>query len=156
VGSLSTLALAIIFVITASTAVSAMYLDKIAPKISRKISPGPKSFLSLAFIINLITGLRGGSGGSLLSPFLRAMKLDTHKAIATSLFVTVFTGVAGTLVYWQTDKLIWLPALCVLAGSMVGAIIGSRFSLKTKSAHLQIGLAILVIGLAFTVLYKAL
>jgi len=156
VGSISTLTLAIIFVITSSTAVSAMYLDKIAPKISQKINPGPKGFLSLTFIINLITGLRGGSGGSLLSPFLRAMKLEIHKAIATSLFVTIFTAIAGTLVYWKTGNLIWLPALCVLASSMIGARIGSRFSLKTKSSHLQMGLAILVTGLAFTVLFKAL
>jgi hypothetical protein len=84
------------------------------------------------------------------------MKLEIHKAIATSLFVTIFTAIAGTLVYWKTGNLIWLPALCVLAGSMIGARIGSRFSLKTKGAHLQMGLAILVIGLAFTVLYKAL
>ena len=156
VGLISTLILAIIFVITASTAVSAMYLDRIAPRIYRKVNPTPRNFLLFSFILNLITGLRGGSGGSLFPPFLRVMKLDPHKAIATSVSVTIFTAIAGIMVYWKRGDIIWLPALFVLAGSMIGARTGSRFSLKTRGAYLEAGLAILVIGLAFITVYKAL
>jgi len=39
---------------------------------------------------------------------------------------------------------------------MVGARVGSKISLKTKSTWLEIGLAVLVIALAFSVIYKAL
>lgn len=41
VGSIPTLILAIIFVITATITVSGMYLDRIAPMISQKINPNP-------------------------------------------------------------------------------------------------------------------
>jgi uncharacterized membrane protein YfcA len=59
VGLISTLVLAIIFVITAILTVSGIYLDKIAPKISQKIHPNFKSFILFPFILNLITGMRG-------------------------------------------------------------------------------------------------
>jgi uncharacterized protein len=156
VGSMSPLTLAMIFVVTTFIAVSGMYLDKIAPRVSQKINPDPRGFLFLSFIINLITGLRGGSGGSLLSPFLKAMKLEIHKAIATSLFVTIFTAIAGILVYWKTGNFIWLPALCVLVGSMIGARVGSKLSLKAKPFWLEMGLSALIVILALLTVFKAL
>jgi hypothetical protein len=39
---------------------------------------------------------------------------------------------------------------------MIGARIGSKVSLKTKPVWLEIGLAVLMIALAFSVIYKAL
>jgi len=41
-------------------------------------------------------------------------------------------------------------------GSMTGARLGSKISLKTKTTWLEIGLAALIITLAFSVIYKAL
>jgi hypothetical protein len=84
------------------------------------------------------------------------MKLDIHRAIATSLFVTIFTAIAAVMVYWHRGNILWWPALCVLVGSMVGARVGSMVSLKTKSGRLEMGLAILVTALAFITIYKAL
>jgi len=49
-----------------------------------------------------------------------------------------------------------LPALSVLIGSMSGARTGSVVSLKTKPKWLEIGLSILVVGLALVTVYKAL
>jgi len=152
VGLIPILALAIIFVITAVITVFGMYLDKIAPILSQKINPSPKNIIPFSFLLNLITGMRGGSGGSLFPPFLKAMKLDIHRAIATSLFVTIFTAIAATMIYWHRGNIIWLPALCVLIGSMIGARIGSKVSLRTKPLWLEIGLAILVIMLAFIIM----
>ena len=99
--------------------------------------------------------MRGGSGGSLFPPFLRAMKLDIHKSIATSLFVTIFTAIAALFIYWHRGNIILLPALFVLTGSMIGARVGSKVSLKTKPIWLEIGLSVLIIALAFLVVYKA-
>ena len=156
VGLIPNLILAIIFVITAFLTVSGMYLDKIAPKISGRFTPSSKNFILIPFFLNLITGMRGGSGGSLFPPFLKAMKQDVHKAIATSLFVTIFTSLAAMMIYWNRGDIIWLPALCVLIGSMVGARIGSGISIKAKPFWLEIGLVVLVMVLAFSVIYKAL
>jgi len=110
---------------------------------------------TVSFLLNLITGMRGGSGGSLFPPFLRVMKLDVHKAVATSLFVTIFTALAAIIIYWHRGDIIWLPALFVLIGSMIGARIGSKASLKTKPFWLKVGLSIFVIALALIIVYKA-
>jgi len=156
VGFIPTLILAIIFMALAVITVSTMYLDRIAPKFASKINPSPKVILTISFFLNLISGMRGGSGGSLFSAFLRAVKLNIHRAIATSLFATIFTALAGLMVYWHRGNIIWLPALCVVISSVVGVRVGSMVSLKTKSARLEMGLAILVVGLAFITVYKAL
>jgi len=84
------------------------------------------------------------------------MKLDIHKAIATSLFVTIFTAIFAISIYWHRGNIIWLPALSVLVGSIIGARIGSRISLKTKPKWLEIGLSVLIIILAFLTVYKTL
>ena len=156
VGLISNIVLAILFVITAIITVMAIYLDKIAPTLSEKINPNRYNIVGFSFFLNLITGMRGGSGGSLFPPFLRAMKLDIHKAIATSLFVTIFTAIFAISIYWHRGNIIWLPALSVLAGSILGARTGSKISLKTKPKWLEIGLSVLIIILALLTVYKAL
>ncbi|RKY56452.1 MAG: hypothetical protein DRP89_01315 [Candidatus Neomarinimicrobiota bacterium] len=156
VGLIPNLALAIIFAIIAILTVFGIYLDKIDPRISQALDPTPRDFILIPFFLNLITGMRGGSGGSLFPPFLKAMKQDVHKAIATSLFVTIFTSLAAMVIYWHRGNIVWLPALCVLIGSIAGARIGSGISIKAKPFWLEIGLVVLVMVLAFSVIYKAL
>ena len=155
-GLIPILALAVTFVIISVITVFGIYLDRIAPKLAHKINPGSWNIIAGSLCLNLITGMRGGSGGSLFPPFLRAMKLDIHRAIATSLFVTIFTAIAAVIIYWHRGDIIWLSAIFVLIGSMIGAKIGSKASLKTKPTWLEIGLAGLVIALAFLTIYKAL
>ena len=155
-GLISTLALAVVFVVVSVITVVGIYLDRIAPALARKLSPGPRNIIVGSLALNLIIGMRGGSGGALFPPFLRAMKLNIHKAIATSLFVTIFTAMAGVVIYWRRGDIVWLPATFMLIGSMVGVRIGSRVSLKAKSTWLEIGLTILVVALAFITIYKAL
>lgn len=155
-GLIPILALAVIFFIISVITVFGIYLDRIAPKLAHKINPGLWNIIAGSLCLNLVTGMRGGSGGSLFPPFLRAMKLDIHRAIGTSLFVTIFTAIAAVIIYWHRGDIIWLSAVFVLIGSMIGARIGSKASLKTKPTWLEIGLAVLVIALAFITIYKAL
>ena len=155
-GLIPTLILAIIFVIVSIITVLGIYLERISPKIAKKISPNAKTIVSGTFLLNLLTGMRGGSGGSLFPPFLRTMKLDVHKAIATSLFATIFTAIAAVIIYWYRDDIILLPALAVIIGSMSGARIGSLLSLKIKPMWLEIGLSIFVIILALVIVCKTL
>jgi uncharacterized membrane protein YfcA len=154
-GLIPTLVLAIIFVIISLITVVGVYLDRIAPKLYQRIRPSAKNIVNGSFCLNLITGMRGGSGGSLFPPFLRAMHLDIHRAIATSLFVTVFTAIAAIIIYWHRGDIFWLPALFVLIGSMIGARLGSKLSLKTEPLWLEIGLSGLIVSLALLTVYKA-
>lgn len=99
--------------------------------------------------------MRGGSGGSLFPPFLKTMRLDIHTAIATSLFVTIFTASAAVVIYWYRGDIVFLPAIVVIVSSIIGVRIGSLISLKTQPKWLEIGLSIFVLLLALLVIYKA-
>jgi len=154
-GLIPTLTLAIIFVIVSIITILGIYLDKIAPEFSKKITPGSKNIIIISLCLNLITGMRGGSGGALFPPFLRAMHFNIHKAIATSLFVTIFTASAAIVIYWDRGNIIWMPTLYVLIGSMIGARVGSKISLKTKPFWLEIGLSVMTVALALLTVYKA-
>jgi len=156
VGLMPAVFLAVLFVVTAVLTVSGMYFDRISPAVSRRINPGPRTFFLFPFFLSLIAGMRGGSGGSLFSPFLKAMKMNMHRAIATSLFVTIFTSTGAVIIYWNRGDIVWFPALCVLSGSAVGVIVGSKISIKTEPVWLKIEFTIIEMLLAFGVLYKAL
>lgn len=156
VGFIPTLILSIIFVALCFTVALGIFSDKIIPSLVKKIKPTNKSFFGASFFVSLITGLRGGSGGQIFPALFKSFGLGTHKAIATSLTVSIFTAFGAIPIYWHRGDIVWLPAFFVLAGSMVGARIGSKISLKTKPIGLEIGLAVLIIALAFGVIYKAL
>jgi uncharacterized membrane protein YfcA len=153
-GLISTLVLAIIFIIVSIITVFGIYFDRLFPEIAQKINPSTKTIIGGAFFLNFLTIMRGGSGGSLFPPFLRMMKLDIRKAIASSLFATIFTAIAGAIVFWSRGNIIFLPALCVIVGSISGAQLGSLISLKTKPIWLEVGLSVFIVSLAFVVLIK--
>lgn len=154
IGLISTLVLAIIFVVVSIITVFGIYFDRLFPKIARKITPNAKTIITATFFINFLIIMRGGSEGSLFPAFLRIMKLNMRKAIATSLFATIFTAVAGAVVFFLRGDITLLPALWVIIGSVSGAWIGSLISLKTKPTWLEAGLSTLIISLAFVVLIK--
>jgi len=154
-GFIKTSVLSIIFVIVSIITVLGIYFDRIIPRLAQKINPSEKIIVGGAFFLNFLTAMRGGSGGSLFPPFLRMMKLDARKAIATSLFATIFTAIAGAIVFWYRGNIMLLPALAVIIGSIIGARTGSLVSLKTKPMWLEIGLSIFVTALALSVVYKA-
>jgi len=155
VGFIPTLILAIIFVTLCFIVAFGIHSGKIVPKLTQKIKPTKKNIFGSSFFVSFITGLRGGSGGQIFPALFKSLGLDTHKAIATSLTVSIFTAFGAIPIYWDRGDIIWLPAFCVLIGSMAGARVGSEVSLKTKPIWLESGLTILIIILALVVLIKA-
>jgi len=154
-GIMPTLTLAIIFVIVSIVTVFGIYFDRIFPGVAQKLNPNAKIVILGTFFLNFLTILRGGSGGSLFPPFLKMIGLNIRKAIATSLFATIFTATAGAIVFWSRGNVPFLPAVMVVAGSIIGARIGSLTSLKTKPMWLEIGLSLFIVILAIIVLVKA-
>jgi uncharacterized membrane protein YfcA len=153
-GLMPTLVLAIIFVIVSIITVFGIYFDRILPEIAQKINPSTKNIIGGAFFLNFLTIMRGGRGGSLFPPFLRMMKLNIRKAIATSLFATIFTAAAGATVFYSRGNIVFFPAVWVTVGSIIGARIGSLVSLRTKPTWLEVGLSVFIVILAFVVLIK--
>jgi len=156
VGFIPTLILATIFVALCFIVAFGIHLARIMPKLAQRIKPTKKNIFGSSFFVSFITGLRGGSGGQIFPALFKTLGLDTRKAIAASLTVSIFTAFGAIPIYWHRGNIPWLSGLYVLIGSIIGARIGSKVSLKTKSIRLEIGLTILSIALAFGVIYKAL
>jgi len=156
VGFIPTLILAIIFVTLCVIVIFGIHSGRIVPKLTQRIKPTKKNIFGSSFFVSFITGLRGGSGGQIFPALFKSLGVDTHKAIATSLTVSIFTAFGAIPIYWHRGNIPWLLAFYVLIGSIIGARIGSKVSLKTKSIRLEVGLTILIIALAFGVIYKAL
>jgi len=149
------LTLAIIFVVTSFITVLGIYLYKIAPKVSERLQPKPYTIIPGAFILNIITGMRGGSGGSLFPPFLKSLRVDVKKAIATSLLATIFTALVAIGIFFWKGKILWIEGLIVMVGSVIGAKLGSLLSIKTKPKWLELGLAVVTVLLSCITILKA-
>ncbi|MHA1685783.1 MAG: sulfite exporter TauE/SafE family protein [Candidatus Heimdallarchaeaceae archaeon] len=154
--SMDIIFLASIFVVEAFLTVLWVNLYKIFPKFTNKFTPSVPMLVGGTVTLNALTGLRGGSGGALFPPFLRFLNLDMHKAIATSLFTTIFTATVATVLYWSKGQIDLKIALYVLGGSLIGPPLGGLISIKSKPRWLEIGISFLVILLSFLPLYKIL
>ncbi|MDP4039176.1 MAG: sulfite exporter TauE/SafE family protein [Candidatus Pacearchaeota archaeon] len=154
VGIVSNKILATTFFFAAILTIFGLYLNKIDHKIYDKIKPNPLNLFSGAFLGNLIIGLRGGSGGTLFPPILRAMHVEMHHAIATSLFSGIFSSLFALSIYLFRGDLIFLPAIVIAITGIFGSYIGSKLSIHTKSKWLRLGLSIIVFILACTVIYR--
>jgi uncharacterized membrane protein YfcA len=146
--SVSGLLLASVFLIVSVLSVIGLNLGRISPHTASHLRA---SFLTLTlgtFAANTLTGMRGGSEGSLFTPILRTLNVEMHRAIATSLFAAVFTSVVGVTLYWSGQHLLILPGVVVLVGSALGSTLGSHFSLESKPRSLESGLTALIILLS--------
>jgi len=92
--------------------------------------------------------MRGGSEGSLFVPLLKLLNVETHNAIAISLFAAVFMSIVDVILYWSQGYILMVEGAVVITGALIGSRIGSLISLRTKSRSLEIGLSILIISLA--------
>ncbi len=149
------LLLAIIYVIISFITVFGIYFYKLAPKVYSRLHPSPIIVTIGSFILNLITGMRGGSGGSLFSPFLKTIGVDVKRAIATSLFATIFTAFVAIIIYSWNSQILFVEGFIVMICSVLGARLGSLLSLKTKPKWLEFGLSLLVSLLSLLVIIKA-
>jgi uncharacterized membrane protein YfcA len=155
--SISSLVLPIIFLITSFITVLGLNLYKLTPNFSSKLRPTIFNIVLGGFILNLITGLKGGSGGSLFPPFMRTLNVDMHKAIAVSLLTTFFTSLIGILMIYSFQGFTYgSESFLVAISSIIGVKLGSIISLKSKPRFLEILLSIMVVILATIPLIKAL
>ncbi|MHA1341968.1 MAG: sulfite exporter TauE/SafE family protein [Promethearchaeota archaeon] len=154
--SINPIALAIVFFLASLITVVGLNLYKFSPKTAEKLDHTPFNIIMGGFILNIITGMKGGSGGSLFPPLLRFLKYDIRKAVATSLFATIFTASIGIAMFWSKGEIKWIEGLITLLGTIIGVRIGSKASLKTKPRTLEIILSATVILLALITIVKAL
>lgn len=147
--------LAIIFLFASLVAVLALNIKHNETDVSEVHDPTIQAVTSGTCVCNILTGMRGGTEGSLFVPLLKALNVDTHKAIGTSLFAAVFTSIVGVLLYWNQGYIILQQGIAVVIGSIIGAKLGSNISLQTKPKWLEFGLSILILILAVATFLNA-
>jgi len=108
------------------------------------------------FIAGVASGLLGIGGGAINVPFLTAMGLPIHYAVATSSFAIVFTATSGALKHYTMGnvELEWL--LLLVPGLIIGAQLGARIAKRTKASSLGKAFAIVLAFLAVRMVLKGL
>ncbi|MEQ1508808.1 MAG: sulfite exporter TauE/SafE family protein [Sphingopyxis sp.] len=107
------------------------------------------------FILGVATGimtmLLGVGGGFIMVPaMLYILGMDAQMVVGTSLFQILFTTIASTMVHSLTTRAVDIVlALLLLVGGVVGAQVGARFAMKVNPTKMRLGLAVIVLLVAF-------
>ena len=115
----------------------------------------PHRRLRLAVVaigVGLVSGLLANSGGFLLAPsYARFLGRPIKTAFASSLVVSAFLAVPGSIVHWYLGHIAWREMLLLAAGSVPCSYLGARVALRVRSATLErwYGLALTALGLFF-------
>jgi uncharacterized membrane protein YfcA len=92
--------------------------------------------LILSFFAGISSGLLGIGGGALMVPILHfALCFPLHLAVATSVFIMVFTSISGVATHLYLGNVHFGYALLliigVIFGAQIGAVVAKRVSGKT-------------------------
>jgi uncharacterized membrane protein YfcA len=155
VGLIPPLGLAVLFLALSALTIAGMFADRFGATLVIRQRENAVFVVTGTFVINLMTGMRGGSGGSLLPPLLRLVTGDVRHAIATALATTTVTAGAAAVIYWNRGDILWPAAIATMIGSILGSRFGSRLSLRTRPRWLEIGLAATVLAMALVTVFKA-
>jgi hypothetical protein len=83
------------------------------------------------------------------------LHMPIHYATATSMFTMIFTSLSGVLKHHLAGHVHWLFAVLLGAGTVFGARVGARLSLKMSGRNLRLvfGLVLLAVSLEMLVKY---
>ena len=89
------------------------------------------------------SGLLGIGGGVVLVPVMAGvLHMPLKRSIGTSLVIIAFMVLPGTLVHALLGHIDWTISLWLSLGVIPGAIIGSRWTLRTRERTLRLVVAI--------------
>jgi len=108
-----------------------------------------RELLSKAFglIAGFSSGLLGIGGGVVMVPILITIgKMPMHKAVATSMFIMIFTSIAGAGVKLTNGQVHPDLAFFLVIGIIIGAQVGARVVKRVNTIALQriFGIAMIV------------
>lgn len=106
----------------------------------------------IGLFVGLLSGMLGVGGGFIMVPaFCYLLHLPLKVAFGTSLVVISIVALPGTVVHWYHNHVDLSIAWPMLLGSIPGAWLGSRFSLKLKDQVLRsvFGTLLIIMALIF-------
>ena len=112
---------------------------------------------AMMFVAGTLSGLLGiGSGALKVIGMDNIMKIPFKVSTTTSNFMIGVTAAASALVYLHKGQIDPAIAMPVTIGVIVGATLGAKILLKTKTDKLKIVFAVVVTFLALQMIYKGL
>ena len=93
----------------------------------------------------ITNGLLGSGGGAIIFPlYLRWLKLDEKRALATSIMTMVPLCGVSLIIYAIGGRLVFMQALPYLIGSALGGFLGGKLFKKVPAKWLRRGFGALI------------
>jgi uncharacterized membrane protein YfcA len=107
----------------------------------------------IGFVVGFLGAIMGVGGGFLLIPALiYFMRVPTTVSVATSLFLTLVTMLAATVLHSVENRTVdVMLAFILMTGGVLGAQFGVRAGQAVRAEHLRLLLALLVVGVGVRV-----
>ena len=115
--------------------------NKFGENENNKRMKNPKVWQIVLFgvLIGCVNGFFGGGGGMIVVPLLNKMfKMEQKKAQATALFVILPISVISTIVYFCNNSISFQTGWPVIAGIVLGGVIGATLLNKLKNDVIKI------------------
>ena len=103
------------------------------------------TILFLSFLVGLVSGMFGIGGGFLMTPFLIFLGIPPAFAIANEANNILGVSVSGALTHWFRKTLDYKMGLLIVAGGIVGTVVGILIFKYLK----EIGIINTIISLAY-------
>lgn len=97
--------------------------DRIVPYQAQRLPLG----LAASVVAGLVAGLSGVGGGFVKTPAMsELMRVPVKVAAATTTFTLGITSATGLLIYWLQDRVDLRAGSAVVAGALLGGLLGAR------------------------------
>jgi len=111
--------------------------------------------IASGMVIGFLSGFMGLGGGFIALPFLiYVIGVPTMTAVGTSLVIVFLISCYGTAVYAIGQYVEWIPALIILAGSLLGVQLGVYATKYVTGMKIKILFALLLLVVAVSVFLK--
>ncbi len=110
----------------------------------------------LSFFGGLSSGLLGIGGGALMVPILNlAAGIPIHLTVATSMFIMIFTSVAGVLTHLQFNNVRIEYSAFMAIGIIFGTQLGARIAKRTSGKLLKKGFSLVMLFVSLRLLLNS-
>jgi uncharacterized membrane protein YfcA len=111
--------------------------------------------MGAGFAVGLMSGFLGVGAGFLIVPALVfAARTPIHYAVGTSLFVIALQSTGGVVSYLQLGKVDLALAILLLAGGVLGTLLGTRVAGRFTSSQLRHAFASFIVVVAVLLVYQ--